>query len=98
MTFRFDNTDVDTWRKMAKEGGFTLSEWIRRRCNRVEVARPGVTAENENRVHEAVRKARGVGVAERGTSAPVGACEHRKREGELCYKCDAKFGRPTIGE
>ena len=26
-----------------------------------------------------------------------GDCPHRKRKGELCYKCDPKFGYPAIG-
>lgn len=31
--------------------------------------------------------------------APVSSqkCEHHKQRGELCYKCDAKFGLPKIG-
>src|SRR6266852_10136 len=33
-TFRFEVADVHTWQELAVAGGLTLSEWIRRQCNR----------------------------------------------------------------
>jgi hypothetical protein len=35
MSFRFDETDVKTWKRHAMTVGMTLSEWVRRRLNEV---------------------------------------------------------------
>lgn len=32
----------------------------------------------------------------RAPSPAPGACDHGKKEGELCYKCDERFGYPRL--
>lgn len=83
----------------AREVGDTLVEWAREAL-RDELACSGA---NGVRKSEAVPTARrSVGAAGgRAESAPrveVGYCTHRKQRGELCYKCDYKFGKPEVVE
>jgi hypothetical protein len=66
MTFRFDNTDVHTWKERAAEQGLTLTEWIRRRCNESGAGNRGV---------EVVQPAVEVPASERRKSASAGAGE-----------------------
>ena len=37
------------------------------------------------------------GEAAGSNPAPATKCPHHKQRGELCYKCDPKFGLPKIG-
>ena len=79
------------WQERAKESKLTLSEWIRKQCNG-----NGSTADKD------VPRMAGNGAGERGAGAtePVfgdaSVCAHHKGRGQLCYKCDPKFGNPVI--
>lgn len=48
---------------------------------------PGAAAEHSMEVLQAVR------VQRRDAES---ACSHHKRKGDLCYKCDPKFGLPSL--
>ena len=114
MTLRVENCDLEQWQRSATEAGLSVSEWIRRACNAESLIPcfvdddkngensgmrrdEGVSLEKrstrrnvgrvgaiENVVHETLRN----GVK----------CAHGKQRGELCYKCDGKFGMPNLGE
>jgi hypothetical protein len=95
--------------KEARSEGYTLVEWMRETLlgalennSNVSKALPVRMAGGRAPAHE-----RALGVAKEldeasNPEAPShhlsGTCEHRKRRGELCYKCDSKFGRPEIKE
>ena len=93
-----ESSDLQRLTEQARSEGKALVEW----------ARETLLGELEN--NSDVPRPRRVRVAERGIGAPErpetlvsvasghGKCEHRKAKGELCYKCDPKFGLPAIEE
>jgi len=103
LTLRVDAEDLERWK--AQSGG-NLSEWIRGTLN--EAAVENELAEKRSRRNERAtpdkRQDRGrqndslsdMAGGSSGSSNP-GKCPHHKAKGELCYKCDQKFGNPVIG-
>ena len=93
MSFRFEDTDVNTWSIQASIQRLTLSEWIRRQCNEHS---------NGSEIHKDVPRmaGNGAGAGSAGAAEPVfgnaSVCAHHKGRGQLCYKCDPKFGNPVI--
>jgi hypothetical protein len=52
MSFRFDETDVKTWKRHAMTDGLTLSEWMRRKLNEVGEAERVVMKPDEDEERE----------------------------------------------
>ena len=90
-------------------GAGRLSEWSRERL--LEQLADNSDMRPERAVHMARRRtvpgsnpgrAGGAREPDFGKSAAEASvssqrCEHHKQRGELCYKCDTKFGLPKIG-
>lgn len=98
--FRFEVTDVETWRQQAKAVGFTLSEWIRRRCNAVQapaVAEGKAAIKDENdgamgvpvreKAAKPARREAGTGDSVHASSRPSTGCEHGIAKGFNCWQC-----------
>lgn len=100
--FRLPSTELKRWK--ARAGG-NLSAWIREMCNEGQrYSDIGTPTKKPNRRGSAgVMGSAGAGGTERDSSPisprmgqDAGACPHHKRRGELCYKCDPKFGKPEV--
>jgi len=87
LTIRVESCDLESWQRTATKAGLTLSEWLRRTAN------ADVPGSNPGRVDSAREPRFGKRAAEASVSHQ---CIHKKERGELCYKCDPKFGNPEI--
>ena len=85
ITVYLDASEYEAIEKAAGGPG-RMSEWVRERCNEDLECLP---ARNVG-----TKAGKQADVPVRGSSE---VCPHRKRRGELCYKCDPKFGLPNIG-
>ena len=91
----FEATDLRRLTEMARAESRLVSEYVR-----VLV----LEHLNEGGNGKAVRQDKPVHLAGRSTVAPerpveragLGTCPHKKQRGELCYKCDPKFGLPSV--
>ena len=80
---------------VAKERNMTVSKLVREKLFPAEPRRVNQTAGAD--VPELPAGAQPGHMADvRMTSAGGGACQHHKRAGELCYKCDERFGYPAL--
>ena len=83
---RVGTTELEMWKQNAKAAGISLSAWVRSRCSPVLY----VDAEHPTavRLENAIRAV---------YAKPIEMkCEHGKGPGEVCYKCDKKFGYPSV--
>lgn len=81
---RLPMEEFEEWRKNATASGQSLAAWIRERCGKEEKMKD-------------VKQERGVQVVEESfLPSKPGKCPHGKMKGELCYKCDSRFGLPAI--
>ena len=85
-----EQAELDAMASNAKRYGQTLQEWARgvltssvQRVVEVEVTTPIIV--KKPLAHMRID---GLGVP--------GQCEHKKKPGELCYKCDPKMGYPNL--
>jgi hypothetical protein len=88
---RVGTEELEVWRLAAKESKLSLSAWVRKQCQLGCI---------------------GVGLTEKALEILVEnipftqqwdtrysqetKCEHKKSHGEVCYKCDPKFGYPNV--
>lgn len=101
---RISADELKDWKFKAEMSGQTLSAWIRDTCNEPMITR--IRGEQATKILEKKLPIAPNSPAPtlqeyndfRGTAALAGAecCSHRKRVGEVCYKCDPKFGYPVI--
>jgi hypothetical protein len=87
-------TDEEYTQVKREAGLIPLSAWFRSKTI-------GAGEDKAVRRDEPVHLARGRSVAadlpsESSEAFTSGACPHHKRKGELCYKCDTKWGNPVI--
>lgn len=95
LTIRIDATDLERWKQAATAEGLNLSEWMRRRCASNGV---GVTELAEPKRQKLSKLASSLPNTSVGApELKPGQCPHHKLRGELCYKCDPKFGNPAVG-
>lgn len=96
----------------AKENGELLAEWarnvLRNELTMESIPLPDPPATKPKRTPHSprssgdVRPPQSPTAIERddthfyGVVAPEAICQHRKYRGELCYKCDPKFGLPSL--
>jgi len=81
---RVTGDEYEEWKGKAKASGQSLAAWIRERCGKEEKMKD-------------VKQERGVQVVEESfLPSKPGKCPHGKMKGELCYKCDSRFGLPAI--
>jgi len=82
MSFRFEVSDVMTWRESAENTGISLSEWIRRRCNVSKIDCQPVTAPDVASKEIAVTQE----TASARTSGQK-SCKHGVAKGWRCWQC-----------
>jgi hypothetical protein len=83
---------------VAKQRGIPVSKLVREKLFQTEPA-PGAEPKRKTSGAEApaLPGPRSGEMMEVRAAAPQdGRCEHGKRTGELCYKCDERFGYPAI--
>lgn len=96
VVFYLETDDFDLLKDRA--GLVPVSAWARavlleRLHGKAEVVQPRSVADIETRLPA------GGAVLERAASKPIlTKCPHRKQKGELCYKCDQKWGFPCLIE
>jgi hypothetical protein len=91
-----DAPDFDALAAAAREDGKAVSEYVRRLIADDLAARSGVLIEITTEP-ELLPEKRSRAMANVRRDPPAeGACPHRKRAGELCYKCDEKMGYPVV--
>lgn len=92
---RVDDSDLEDWTRKAGEADLSLSEWIRRKCNRESIVSDAVLRDVRETTKRHIQQQV---LAERGVPEPGywDKCPHHKMRGELCYKCDPKFGMPQV--
>lgn len=83
-----DAAELAEWQRKAGKGG--LSAWIRGRCNEgaSSAERQDSGWKGDSLPDLARRPSR--------SSDSAGICPHHKQRGELCYRCDYRFGNPVI--
>jgi hypothetical protein len=98
-----DDTDFQRITASAKEAGISISEWVRGRCDqKVPTLEPSKSRPDRNNARKRPPGIEppndGPDTRPRGQSGPTPTeiCPHHKQRGELCYKCDPKFGRPQV--
>lgn len=89
-----EREDLQRITERARSEGKLLSEWAREKLLAGVEDNPGVRRE-AGAVRVAKRRI-GSGPVAQGSAVATGSCPHHKRRGELCYKCDPKFGLPAI--
>ena len=72
-----------------------MAEWIREKCDRMDIEAVEAPMQQREAIEEPVRK---VTAEQPVVGKSVGKCPHRKQKGELCYKCDPKWGFPCLME
>lgn len=98
INIRVEPKELGEWVRRAGEQGLSLSAWIRERCNgEIPKAkkRDGV-AELPADGGVCVVAGRTDSPERTAATLPSETCEHHKKRGEVCYKCDPKFGYPAI--
>ena len=92
MSFRFDETDVKTWKRHAMTDGLTLSEWMRRKLNEEFVLAHLPTPVNAGEARKVVMKPDEdeelepfVATAE--DPAAMRQCKHGIGAGIYCPRC-----------
>ncbi len=88
INLRVDPEELGDWVRQSGEAGLSLSEWVRRRCNQKPIVSDKILRE--------VRETTKAHIQQQVLLARTGKCPHHKMRGELCYKCDAKFGMPKV--
>jgi hypothetical protein len=68
-----------------------LAEWIRERCNAGDKAAVDAVMERSEVIEEPPGE-----VYVPAQKPIVKACPHHKQKGELCYRCDPRWGFPVI--
>lgn len=86
---RINAEDLERWRREAR--GKPLAEWIRGKCNRGDIADVDALLQGSEVIEEPTGKVYVPAAVKR-----VEKCRHGKQKGELCYRCDAKWGYPVI--
>lgn len=88
---RINTEDLERWRREAR--GKYLAEWIRGKCNGGDIAAVDALLQRSEVIEEPTGKVYVPAPVKR-----VEKCRHGKQRGELCYKCDVKWGYPCLIE
>lgn len=89
---RVNAEDLERWRREAR--GKPLAEWIRGQCDRGDIAAVDSLLQRSEVIEEPIGKVYVPAAAVKR----VAKCRHGKQRGDLCYKCDVKWGYPCLIE
>ena len=91
-----EQADLNALTALAREDGRTLVEWARGLL--IERLAPAVPLYDVRpaKIEPQLRVRPGARLSTEPLAEIAECCPHRKRKGELCYKCDPKMGYPTL--
>ena len=88
---RVRTEELERWRLAAKEAKLSLAAWIRKQCQDGSIG-PGITKKSLQVLMEEIPLTQQWDTRH----SQEAKCPHKKSHGDVCYKCDPKFGYPNL--